>query len=70
LAYVKAGVAALKSGKGVIRWFDCGEQEPRGQAPNCSSGQRAAVVRIEKAGKFSATEARRLLQFAKDLQRL
>jgi hypothetical protein len=27
LAYVKAGVAALKSGKGVIRWFDCGEQD-------------------------------------------
>ena len=32
--------------------------------------QRAAVTRIEKAGKFSATEARRLLQVTEDLQRL
>lgn len=26
-AYVKVGVAALKSGKGVIRWFGCGEKD-------------------------------------------
>ena len=36
-AYVRAVVAALKSGKGVIRWFGCGEQTAKEEnAPDVS----------------------------------